>query len=187
MTHTNIPIDPKRVKALLAAYGADTETWPDGERGAALKLIEVSDELQLLQKETLRLDKIIGLEINTKFTNHETNIPALSKRILNALPAQENTENSNQKSSQRFSWWSDFMGLVAGSPRLWLGAGATAALASLMAIAIINSGLVLGPTPDTVVVAADFDQWALSEVLDQPLDDSLGYGDGDSVTVFGLL
>ncbi|HEC11652.1 MAG TPA: hypothetical protein ENI80_00100 [Acidiferrobacteraceae bacterium] len=185
MTHPPISINPERVKALLAAYGANPGAWPNTERGAALRLIEVSDKLQALQDETLRLDKMIGLQINTRFASDETNIPALSKRILNVLPVQASEKDSTRESSRKFSGWSGFLNFIPGSPRVWLGASATAVLASFMAIALLSTAVVPDPPTDALIVAADFDQWALVEVLDQPLDD--GFGDGDSITVLGLL
>jgi hypothetical protein len=54
------PLDLERFKALLAAYGARPERFPDGERAAALVLLATSEEARTLARVEAPLDDIFA-------------------------------------------------------------------------------------------------------------------------------
>ena len=53
------PLSPSRAKALLNAYGAEPEKWPEDERGDLLQLLAQSPELQALRETASRLDGLL--------------------------------------------------------------------------------------------------------------------------------
>jgi hypothetical protein len=55
------PPDLERFKALLGAYGAQPERFPDGERDAARALLESSEEARALARAESSLDDVFAL------------------------------------------------------------------------------------------------------------------------------
>lgn len=57
------PLQPSlsltRAKEILNAYGAESERWPEDERGDLLQLLARSPELQALRKSASRLDDLL--------------------------------------------------------------------------------------------------------------------------------
>ena len=53
------PLSPSRAKAILNAYGAEPEKWPEDERGDLLQLLAQSPELQALRETASRLDGLL--------------------------------------------------------------------------------------------------------------------------------
>jgi hypothetical protein len=73
------PLDPKHFEALLAAYGARVELWPEGEREAALALLATSAPARSLSEREAALDRLFSESAPSQAT------PALLRR-LNELP-----------------------------------------------------------------------------------------------------
>ena len=54
------PLSLERFRALIAAYGARPELWPEAERAAALALRDASAEARGLFEEEAALDATLG-------------------------------------------------------------------------------------------------------------------------------
>lgn len=52
---------PKRLKQMLAAYGAQPRRWPEAEREAALALLAGSDEARRLLEEARAIDRLLDV------------------------------------------------------------------------------------------------------------------------------
>ena len=53
---TKTTVTPKRVREIIAAYGADPARWPAAERTAALAILRDDAELSALLQDARRLD-----------------------------------------------------------------------------------------------------------------------------------
>ena len=53
---TKTTVTPKRVREIIAAYGADSARWPAAERTAALAILRDDAELSALLQDARRLD-----------------------------------------------------------------------------------------------------------------------------------
>lgn len=69
------PLDLERFKALLAAYGARPERFPDAERDAALALLQSSEEARTLARAESALDDVLALAPKPELS------PGLSRRL----------------------------------------------------------------------------------------------------------
>ncbi len=70
-----------RLRAVLDAYGAAPERWPDGERDAALALVAASPAARALRDDAARLDALLDDDVV------ESPSAALASRIVAAAPA----------------------------------------------------------------------------------------------------
>ena len=68
-----------RFAALVDAYGASPARWPEGERAAAVELMQASAEARRLAEEADRLDRLLDTPQTVPVTR------ALQDRILAAL------------------------------------------------------------------------------------------------------
>jgi hypothetical protein len=86
------PLSLERFRALLAAYGARPELWPDTERAAALALRDASVEARALFDEEAGLDATLGAlpepYVSPDFLRRLKEVPlrAPQKRRWFALP-----------------------------------------------------------------------------------------------------
>jgi hypothetical protein len=86
------PLSLERFRALIAAYGARPELWPDTERAAALALRDASAEARALFDEEAALDATLGAlpapEVSPDFLRRLNEVPlrAPQKRRWFALP-----------------------------------------------------------------------------------------------------
>ena len=86
MSEQHLPMNEARVAAILDAYGGKPEAWPMEERDNALKLIALSQALQDLQQQALRLDAALVESAVIQKPNPENAV--LAERILSNLPLQ---------------------------------------------------------------------------------------------------
>ncbi len=84
MPDTEKLVTVSRLKALLDAYGAAPECWPEEERAAATALIETSSEARILVKEADALDSLLD-----KIPEPEVSAALTSRVRSMALPAIE--------------------------------------------------------------------------------------------------
>lgn len=86
------PLSLERFRALIAAYGARPELWPDAERAAALALRDASAEARALFDEEAVLDATLGAlpeaDVAPDFLRRLNEVPlrAPQKRRWFALP-----------------------------------------------------------------------------------------------------
>jgi len=86
------PLSLERFRALIAAYGARPELWPDTERAAALALRDASAEARSLFDEEAALDATLGAlpepDVSPELLRRLTEVPlrAPQKRRWFALP-----------------------------------------------------------------------------------------------------
>ena len=78
---TNQTLDRTRLVALLDAYGADAERWPEHEQAAALVLLQRDPEARALRAQAARLDAVLAVVEPVEPS------PALVARILGAAPS----------------------------------------------------------------------------------------------------
>jgi hypothetical protein len=71
-----------RFAALVDAYGASPARWPEGERAAAVELMQTSAEARRLAEEADRLDRLLDTPQTAPVTR------ALQDRILAALASR---------------------------------------------------------------------------------------------------
>ena len=71
------PLTQSRFQALLEAYGARPEHWPEGERSAAIELLETSESARILAREQHALDAWLSLSI----------VPAIPTELIQRLHA----------------------------------------------------------------------------------------------------
>ncbi len=83
-------ITRERMEEILSCYGGAPRAWPEEEREAALALLAASRELERHRQEAVRLDRAIGvLDEGARASAAAERVPALARRILSRLPAQE--------------------------------------------------------------------------------------------------
>lgn len=86
------PLSLERFRALLAAYGARPELWPDAERAAALALRDASVEARSLFDDEAALDATLGAlpepDVSAELLRRLNEVPlrAPQKRRFFALP-----------------------------------------------------------------------------------------------------
>jgi hypothetical protein len=86
------PLSLERFRALIAAYGARPELWPEAERAAALALRDASAEARGLFEEEAALDATLGAlsepDVSPGFLRRLNEVPlrAPQKRRWFALP-----------------------------------------------------------------------------------------------------
>ncbi len=142
MPDTEKLVTVSRLKALLDAYGAAPECWPEQERSAATALIETSSEARVLVEEAAALDALLD-----KIPEPEVSAALTSRVRSMAFPADE------RQAGGLFARFTDF--LRPQTPRAWQGAVAVAGILGIIA-GIGVSPLVLdraGPTPRIVATA----------------------------------
>jgi hypothetical protein len=114
MSRIDVPITLPRFEALLAAYGARLERWPDGERDAVHALLETSEEARALALEQRTMDVL--------FLVHAPKLsPGLLQR-LDAIPEQGHVSLFARRLNVR-GMWAPVLGWAAVAAfGLWLGA-----------------------------------------------------------------
>ena len=75
----------ERLQALLDAFGANPDRWPDEEREAALHLLETDPALRESAERQAQLDLALG--------SWEPEVPALNLQALNARLAQTSRQD----------------------------------------------------------------------------------------------
>ncbi len=140
MPDTEKLVTISRLKALLDAYGAAPECWPEEERAAATALIETSPEARILVEEADALDSLLD-----KIPEPEVSAALTSRVRSMALPAIE------AKTGGMFSRLTDF--LRPQTLRAWQGSVAMAGILGIIA-GIGVSPLVLDRTDSTPRVVA---------------------------------
>lgn len=86
------PLSLERFRALIAAYGARPELWPDAERAAALALRDASPEARALFDEEVAFDATLGAlpepDVSPDFLRRLNEVPlrAPQKRRWLSLP-----------------------------------------------------------------------------------------------------
>ena len=120
MPDTEKLVTISRLKALLDAYGAAPECWPEEERAAATALIETSPEARILVEEADALDSLLD-----KIPEPEVSAALTSRVRSMALPAIE------AKSGGMFSRLAAF--LQPDSRLGWQGAVAMAGVLGIVA------------------------------------------------------
>jgi hypothetical protein len=145
-------MDRLRLRAILDAYGADPQRWPEAERAAALRLLETSSDLESVRDDALRLDRLIAAAPAGEVTQ------ALLARILETAPHPV----VKVQRQRRASPWR-FMPSLTGLGRLPpLGGGVLTRPAAILMLAV-GVGLGAGALmPITVDAAAPSDVQMLS-------------------------
>ena len=120
MPNTEKLVTIGRLNALLDAYGAAPECWPEEERAAAAALIETSPEARMLVEEAVTLDALLD-----KIPEPEVSAALMSRVRSMALPIVA------VKSDGPFARLADL--LRPQTPRAWRGAVAMAAVLGMVA------------------------------------------------------
>jgi hypothetical protein len=120
MPDTEKLVTISRLKALLDAYGATPECWPEEERAAAAALIETSAEARMLTAEAAALDSLLD-----KVPEPEVSAALTSRVRSMILPVTDN------RSGGLFAGLAEF--LRPQTPRAWQGAVAMAGILGIIA------------------------------------------------------
>ena len=107
----NTTVTPKRVREIVAAYGADVARWPAAERAAALAIIRDDPELSALLREARRLDSMLD--------TFAPLLPAmkagdLAERVMAAAPQAPAPRRLRETSVPFWRWfgWPKLAGLA---------------------------------------------------------------------------
>lgn len=146
-----------RAQAVIDAYGARSEGWPEEEREALLAVIATHADLQARLQEAARLDELLmAHEACTRTTHHDH--ARLRTRVLEAtLPRKR---------------WQLVLPLAAA--------------ASLSAVLVLSQIGALAPTPP-VQISGSFEQWAWEEVLNETPSETTDMLNGDPLNGGGLM
>jgi hypothetical protein len=108
-------LSQSRFRALLAAYGARPEYWPERERKAAIELLESSETARALAREQQALDTWLTMSsppaLPTKLVEH-----------LNAVPEKRGTVLLARRLHIRALWVPALGWAAAAAVGIWLGA-----------------------------------------------------------------
>lgn len=120
-------ITATRLRQLLDCYGADSTSWPEDERQAALSLLRGYPELTNYREQIHALDRLLKqLKAQEDNVLDQQAVQTLQQRIMHNLPEQtlpasnnhthdhttDNQVNSSRQSSHRSRMW---MGSIAAS------------------------------------------------------------------------
>jgi hypothetical protein len=117
MNETDAPMSQSRFEALVAAYGARLDRWPDGERKSALSLLATSDVARALACEQEAIDGWLS-----------ASAPALSAGLvqrLNTIPEERGAALLARRLRVRAMWVPVLGWAAAAAVGLWLGARST--------------------------------------------------------------
>lgn len=131
-----------RARAIIDAYGARPELWPDDERDAVAQAIATHAELQAGFDEAARLDALLLAHEQETRPATESNEQLRARILAQTLPRRR---------------WPLLLPLAAA--------------ASFSAFVLLSQVAPLGHAPETRIHAA-FDRWAWEEVLDEAQPDS---------------
>jgi hypothetical protein len=109
-------VDLERFATIVGAYGADSSSWPDDEREAALALLASSEEAARMQQEAAALDAFLDDVPDVRPST------ALRSRILEQAP---------RRSSSWAERWNRFAEVVWPFGPRWQPVAALAAAAVL--------------------------------------------------------
>jgi hypothetical protein len=85
---TSRSMSPERLRALLEAYGANFERWPEDEVEAARTLLELSEPLRALVREQAELDRYLSeLDLSALPPELERRLLAIPERSPRARPS----------------------------------------------------------------------------------------------------
>jgi hypothetical protein len=114
MTEIDVSLTLPRFVALLAAYGARLECWPEGERGAAQALLERSADARVLAREQRTMDALFSVASPTLS-------PELLKK-LDSIPERSNGSLLARHLKVRVMWAPALGWAAVAAIGLWLGA-----------------------------------------------------------------
>ena len=120
MPDTEKLVTISRLKALLDAYGATSDCWPEEERTAAAALIETSSEARMLVEEAAALDSLLD-----KIPEPEVSAALTSRVRSMAFPPVDKVTGG------LFARLTDF--LRPQTSRAWQGAVAMAGILGMIA------------------------------------------------------
>jgi hypothetical protein len=106
------PLDLERFKALLAAYGARPERFPDGEREAALALLASSEVARDLARAEAALDDVFAL----------AHAPELSPDLARKLAELPIRKAHPERRSRRAAWFTGLGWAAAAAFGIFWGA-----------------------------------------------------------------
>jgi len=144
-------VTPKRVREIVAAYGADAARWPAAERAAALAIVRDDPELSALLQEARRLDAMLD-EFAPPLP--KVNAGDLAGRIMGSAPQTRVRRRRGEASVPFWRWfgWPKLAGLaMAGLIGFTVGwTGLDAQLGSWMAPDSAISGPAID-APDAIL------------------------------------
>ena len=111
----DVSLTQTRFLALLEAYGARPERWPEHERNAAIELLNTSESARVLAREQHALDAWLSVPGTPKISAELT-------RRLNAIPEQRDRGALAHRLSVRALWMPALGWAVAAAVGIWLGA-----------------------------------------------------------------
>jgi hypothetical protein len=111
----DVPLPQTRFLALLEAYGARPERWPEHERNAAIELLDTSESARVLAREQHSLDAWLSVPDTAK-------ISADLNRRLNAIPEQCGRALLVRPLRVRALWLPALGWAAAATVGIWLGA-----------------------------------------------------------------
>ncbi len=109
------PLTQTRFQALLEAYGARPEHWPEGERNAAIQSLNTSEAARILAREQHALDAWLSVPGTPK-------ISAELNQRLNAIPQQHGRALLARRLRVRALWVPALGWAAAAAIGIWLGA-----------------------------------------------------------------
>ena len=139
----DVPLTQTRFQALIEAYGARPERWPEYERNAAIELLSTSESARVLAQEQHALDAWLSVPGTPKISAELT-------RRLNAIPEQRDRGALAHRLSVRALWMPALGWAVAAAVGIWLGARTAIADRN-----VVNAG-------DTEETAAQYDNERLA-------------------------
>ena len=155
MTGERKTMELDRFRALMDAYGAVSERWPEEERSGAVALLAISGEATALRREAERLDAALDL------------VPEVAPS--QALMARILSECEEPRPAARARWIDTLVEAIWPDGRIWqpLGAFATAAVLGLvLGFSQIGIGSV---STDDAFAGVDLDAFAFAAVDDGDL------------------
>ena len=111
----NDALTQTRFQALLEAYGAQPERWPEHERNAAIELLNSSESARVLAREQHELDAWLSVPSTPK-------ISAKLMLRLNAIPEKQGKLLLARRLRIRALWVPALGWAAAAAVGIWLGA-----------------------------------------------------------------